>query len=71
MSGGQEISQDDLRVLAERAGFSLTAEELDSLKPIYEGFANETAMIYKLELGDGDMGVVFAPEWSSSREVRP
>ena len=55
-------SMDDLEALARRSGLDLTPEEVESLRPMYEHFAAEAAKMHELDLDDGDLAVMFAPE---------
>lgn len=57
------ISLEDLRVLAERADFTMTSEELASLKPMYDHFASQTRPIYDVPLEMEDVAVTFSPNW--------
>ena len=63
MAESEGISIGDFRVLVGRAGLSLTDEELESLKPMYEHYAGEAARLHELELGAEDMAVAFSPDW--------
>ena len=62
MAENSGISIDDFRVLTERSGMSLTARELEALKPMYDHFARQIAPIHDLELDAEDLAVVFQPE---------
>ena len=57
------ISLEDLRVLAERAGFRLTSEELKALRPMYDHFASQTQRLYEVPLEMEDVAVVYSPNW--------
>ena len=61
-----EISIDEFRVLVERAGLNLVAEELESLKPMYDYYARQVSALYDLELDDEDLAVAFSPTWESA-----
>ncbi len=65
MGESESISMDAFRVLADRAGLGLTSEELESLKPMYDHFARQTAVLSELELGAEDMALRFPPDWDS------
>ena len=58
-----KISMEDFRALVARAGLELTAEELGHLKPMYEYFAAETAVLHDLDLGAEGLAVEFSSEW--------
>ncbi len=65
MGESESISMDAFRVLADRASLGLTFEELESLKPMYDHFARQTAVLSALELGAEDMALRFPPDWDS------
>ena len=65
MTEQEEISIDAFRVLVDRAGLGLTAQELEELKPMYDHFARQTAILNDLDLGAEDPAVQFPPEWNS------
>ena len=65
MGESESISMDAFRVLADRAGLGLTMEELESLKPMYDHFARQTAVLSELELDAEDMALRFPPDWES------
>ena len=53
---------DDLAALAKSSGLELTPEEIEGLRPMYEHFASQAAKMHELDLDDGDLAVMFAPE---------
>ncbi len=63
MPGTEEISLEAFRALVQRAGLSLSEEELKALKPVYEFFAVRAASLHEVELGAEDMAVAFSPAW--------
>ena len=65
MGGPESISMDAFRVLADRAGLGLTMDELESLKPMYDHFARQTAVLSELDLDAEDMALRFPPDWDS------
>lgn len=65
MAESEGISLGDFRAIVSRAGLSLTDEELESLKPMYEHYAGEAARLHELELGAEDLAVAFSPDWDS------
>ena len=62
MAEHTEISNEAFRVLTERSGMKLSAEELAALKPMYEYFARQIAPLHDLKLDAEDLAVVFQPE---------
>ena len=65
MADTEGISIDAFRVLADRAGLGLTAQELEELKPMYDYFAQQAAVLSTLDLDAEDLAVRFPPEWDS------
>ncbi len=63
MGESETISMDAFRVLTDRARLGLTMEELESLKPMYDHFARQTAVLSELELDAEDMALRFPPDW--------
>jgi len=65
MGESGSISMDAFRVLADRAGLGLTSEELESLKPMYDHFARQTAVLSEMELDAEDLALRFPPDWDA------
>jgi hypothetical protein len=63
MTAPADISLDHFRVLTERAGLNLTAEELVALKPMYDYYAVLIQQLHEVELGAEDLAVTFSPNW--------
>ncbi len=63
MAESESMSLDALRAIVERAGLSLSDEELQSLKPLYERYVGEAARLHELEIDAEDLAVVFSPKW--------
>lgn len=57
----QSISLDDFRVLVERTGLDLTAEELAALKPMYDFYAPLVQALHDIDLDAEDLAVTFLP----------
>ena len=62
MSPPESLSMEAFRVLVERAGMALTAEELEELKPLYDHYAANAASLHERDLGPKDMAVACSPE---------
>ena len=60
---------ENFRLLLKRAGLELSGEEMESLKPIYDFYADSTAVLRELDLGAEDLAVAFSPEWETGPEV--
>jgi hypothetical protein len=61
MSEQEGISLDEFRVLVERAGLNLNAEELAALKPMYDFYAPRVRALHEVELDAEDLAVTFLP----------
>ena len=61
MAESDGISMDDFRVLVKRAGLSLSDEQMDVLRPLYDQHARQTATLRDLDLGAEDLAVTFWP----------
>jgi len=57
------IALDNLRVLVERAGLSLTSEALTALKPMFDFYAEQIRCLHEVDLGAEDLAVAFDPGW--------
>ena len=58
----QEISMEEFRFMAERAGLGMDQSELDHLKPIYELYLEYTAMVHSIDFGPEEMVLEFRPD---------
>ena len=58
----QEISMEEFRFMADRAGLGMDQAELDHLKPIYELYLQYTAMVHSIDFGPEEMVVEFRPD---------
>jgi len=61
------VSLERLRVLVERAGLSLSSEELAALKPMFDFYAEQLRLLHEVELGAEDLAVAFDPGWDPQR----
>ena len=58
----QEISMEEFKFMADRAGLAMDQAELDHLKPIYELYLQYTAMVHSIDFGPEEMVVEFRPD---------
>ena len=58
-----EVSMDEFRQMADRAGLGLNDEELEELKPIYDLYAAYAAMLHTINFGAEEMVTEFHPDW--------
>ena len=56
-----DVSMDEFRLMAQRAGLAMEREELDELKPIYDLYAAYAAQLHTLNQGAEEMAVEFHP----------
>ena len=63
MAETEGIGIEDFRVLVERAGLSLSTEELETLKPMYDFYAERTGVLHDLDLNAEDLAVAFSSNW--------
>lgn len=61
MSEPEGISMDAFRILTERAGLHLSAEELTNLKPMYDFYVPLVQALHEVELDAEDLAVTFNP----------
>ena len=57
-----EISMEEFRFMANRAGLGMDQAELDHLKPIYELYMVYTEMVHSIDFGPEEMVVEFHPD---------
>ena len=62
-SNSEGISLEELSMLAQRSGVSLTHEELEQMKPIHDLYSEMIDLIHSVDLGDEESGVCFKPDW--------
>ena len=61
-----EVSMEEFRQMAERAGLGLTERDLEDVKPIYELYAAYAAQLHDINFGAEEMVVQFHPDWPGS-----
>ena len=59
MAEKYSVTMDEFRVLMERAGFRLTQQELEHLRPFYETALEVLAPLHANDFGTGEMAVNF------------
>ena len=57
-----QISMEEFRLMADRAGLGMDQQELDDLKPIYELYMEHIAMVHSIDFGPEEMVVEFHPD---------
>ena len=63
MPGQDEVSMEEFRLMADRAGLGLNDGELEELKPIYDLYAAYAAQLHDINYGAEEMVVEFHPDW--------
>ena len=63
MAEAEGISLENLRVLTEQVGLSLTGTELEQLKSMYDFYRQDVQSLHDIDLDMGDLAVVFPPQW--------
>ena len=61
-----DVSLDEFRLMAQRAGLELEREEAEALKPIYDLYAAYAAQLHTINQGAEEMAVEFHPDWPES-----
>ena len=57
-----EISIEEFRLMADRAGLGMNQQELEDLKPIYELYLPYIEMVHSIDFGPEEMVVEFHPD---------
>ncbi len=61
-----EVSMEEFKLMAGRAGLGMAAQELEELKPVYELYAAYARQLHTLSFGAEEMVVEFHPDWPES-----
>ena len=61
-NNGLQISMEEFRFMADRAGLGMDQQELEHLKPIFELYLQYTAMVHSVDFGSEEMVVEFHPD---------
>ena len=65
MADSTGIPIEKFRVLVENVGLSLTDQELEALKPMYDHYLPALEAMHDEDLGPEDLALVFSPDWAS------
>ncbi len=63
MSEPGEVSMEEFRFMADRAGLGLSDDELEELKPIYDLYAAYAVQLHAINFGAEEMVTEFHPDW--------
>jgi hypothetical protein len=69
MAGPDAISIEDFRALVARSVLTLSDEQMEVLRPLYDHYAGLTALLHGLELGAEDLAVTFSAESAFGDQV--
>ena len=58
-----ELSMEEFRLMADRAGLGMSQSELETLKPVYELHAAYARLLHTVNLGAEEMVTEFHPDW--------
>ncbi len=62
-----EVSMEEFRLMAERAGLGMKDYELEELKPIYDLYAAYAAQLHEIDFGSEEMVLEFHPDWPGTQ----
>ena len=62
MAEKPEVSMEEFKLMADRAGLGMDQSELEHLNPIYELYMEYTAMVHSINFGSEEMVVEFHPD---------
>lgn len=58
-----DMPLEEFKLMTDRAGMSLSPQELEELKPIYDLYAAYAAQLHGINFGAEEPGVTFHPDW--------
>ena len=64
--GDEAVTSEEFKLMTERAGLGMSAEELDELKPMYELYAQYIQLLHSIDLQAEEIGVTFHPDWPTA-----
>ena len=65
----EENVTDAIRLLSERAGLSLSDEEIEKLVPFYERNMERLEVLHSADLTHDEVAGIFPPQWSADQGV--
>lgn len=65
-SQSDDLSLEEFKLMADRAGLGLSQQELEDLKPMFEGTLQHIRLLRSLDLRSEEMEVTFHPGWPAS-----
>jgi hypothetical protein len=64
--GGEAVTSEEFKMMADRAGLGMSQEKLDELKPMYELYAQYIQILHSIDLQSEEIGVTFHPGWTAA-----
>ena len=68
MTESNRTPMEHFRASVSRAGLEMSSGEMESLKEMYDHYAERIAHLHLLDLGEGDLAIVFPPATGQSPE---
>ncbi len=62
-TGNQEISLERFKIMAELAGFNMTDQEVEDLKPLFDLHIQYANQLHAIDLGAEEIAVSFEADW--------
>jgi hypothetical protein len=62
--GSSNVTLEDLKVIAQRAGLDLTTQEMEHLLPMYQQLASQVSMLHDPALPLAEPAVTFPADWA-------
>ena len=63
-AGEGSVSAEEFKLMADRAGLGMSAQELEDLKPLYELYLEYINQVHSVDFQASEIGVAFHPDWS-------
>ena len=60
------MTLEEFKLLTERAGLGLSADELEELKPLYERYFAHVELLHSIDFQAEEIALTFHPDWPSS-----
>ena len=58
-----EVTMEEFKLMADRAGLGMGQQELEDLKPVYDLYAAYAQQLHTISFGSEEMVVEFHPDW--------
>ena len=64
----KSVTIQELEIMAQQAGLSLSREEAEEIMPIYQSFRQRLREMHQLDLGDEEPEAAFSASWPLGKE---